>query len=67
MRNMDTGEPLSTIRDRIFSANAYIGAFPLAEAFAAGADVVIAGRCTDTALVACSHDPSLRLEAGGVG
>ena len=50
MKHMDTGEPLSTIRDRIMSANAYIGAFPLAEALAAGADVVIAGRCTDTAL-----------------
>lgn len=50
MRSMDTGEPLSTIRDRILSANAYIGAFPLAEALATGADVVIAGRCTDTAL-----------------
>jgi hypothetical protein len=50
MKNMDTGEPLSVIRDRILSANAYIGAFPLAEALAAGADVVIAGRCTDTAL-----------------
>jgi hypothetical protein len=50
MRNMDTGEPLSTIRDRILSANAYIGAFPLAEALATGADVVVAGRCTDTAL-----------------
>lgn len=50
MKNMDTGEPLATIRDRILSANAYIGAFPLAEALATGADVVIAGRCTDTAL-----------------
>jgi Acyclic terpene utilisation family protein AtuA len=50
MKNMETGEPLSTIRDRILSANAYIGAFPLAEALATGADVVIAGRCTDTAL-----------------
>ncbi|MDQ6664157.1 MAG: DUF1446 domain-containing protein [Acidobacteriota bacterium] len=50
MRDMDTGEPLSTIRDRILSANAYIGAFPLAEALATGADVVIAGRSTDTAL-----------------
>jgi hypothetical protein len=50
MRNMDTGEPLSSVRDRILSANAYIGAFPLAEALATGADVVIAGRCTDTAL-----------------
>ena len=50
MRSMDTGEPLSTIRDRILSANAYIGAFPLAEALDTGADVVIAGRSTDTAL-----------------
>src|SRR5688572_11880661 len=31
MRSMDTGEPLSLIRDRILSANAYIGAFPLVE------------------------------------
>ena len=50
MRDMDTAAPLSTIRDRIQSANAYIGAFPLAEALATGADVVIAGRSTDTAL-----------------
>ena len=51
MRNIDTGEPISTIRDHILSANAYIGAFPLAEALATGADVVIAGRCADAALV----------------
>ncbi|HYI93862.1 MAG TPA: acyclic terpene utilization AtuA family protein [Bryobacteraceae bacterium] len=50
MRSMDTGEALSTIRPRILSANAYIGAFPLNEALATGADIVIAGRCTDTAL-----------------
>lgn len=51
MRNIDTGEPLSAIRDHILSANAYIGAFPLAEALATGADVVISGRCADAALV----------------
>ncbi len=50
MRDMDTGEPLSKIRSQILSANAYIGAFPLAEALATGADIVIAGRSTDTAL-----------------
>src|SRR5512132_1524505 len=50
MRDMDTGEPIASIRGRILSANAYIGAFPLAEALATGADVVIAGRSTDTAL-----------------
>jgi hypothetical protein len=50
MRDMDTGEPIAAIRSRILSANAYIGAFPLAEALATEADVVIAGRSTDTAL-----------------
>lgn len=50
LQNLDTGEPLATVRDRITSANAYIGAFPLAEALGTGADVVIAGRSTDTAL-----------------
>lgn len=50
MRSMDTSEPLQSIRDRILSANAYIGAFPLVEALETGADVVIAGRSTDTAL-----------------
>jgi hypothetical protein len=50
LRDMDTGAPISTIRHRILSANAYIGAFPLVEALATGAHVVIAGRSTDTAL-----------------
>jgi hypothetical protein len=50
MRNLDTGEPLSAIRDRVLSANAYLGAFPLAQALAAGADVVISGRSADAAL-----------------
>jgi hypothetical protein len=48
--NMDTGEPLAPIRDRVLSANAYVGAFPIAEALATGADVVITGRCADAAL-----------------
>jgi hypothetical protein len=50
LRDMDTGAPISAIRGRILSANAYIGAFPLVEALATGAHVVIAGRSTDTAL-----------------
>ncbi len=50
LQNMDTGRPLAEIRSRIRSANAYLGAFPIAEALATGADVVITGRCADAAL-----------------
>lgn len=50
LRNMDTGAAIAAIRERILSANAYIGAFPVAEALATGADVVITGRCADAAL-----------------
>jgi hypothetical protein len=50
LKNMDTGEPLSTIRSRVMSANAYIGSDPIVEALALGANVVVIGRSTDTAL-----------------
>lgn len=46
-REMSTGEPLP---ERLMSVNAYLGAFPIAGALAAGADVVITGRCVDSAL-----------------
>ena len=50
LRNMETGEPLSTVLDRVQSANAYIGARPIVEALRQDAHVVITGRSTDTAL-----------------
>ena len=50
LRNMDTDEPLSTVRDRIQSANAYLGAAPIVEGLNRGAQVVITGRATDTGL-----------------
>jgi hypothetical protein len=50
LKNMDTGEPLSTIRDRVMSANVYFGAAPIAETLKQGAQIVVTGRCTDTGL-----------------
>ena len=50
LRNMDTGAPLSTVRDRIQSANVYLGAAPMLEALNRGAQIVITGRATDTGL-----------------
>lgn len=50
LKNMETGEPLATIRDRVASANVYFGAAPMAEALAQGANIVVTGRCTDTGL-----------------
>jgi hypothetical protein len=50
LAHMETGEPLSTVRDRVLSANAYIGSMPIIEALKQNANVVITGRSTDTAL-----------------
>ena len=50
LRNMDTGETLDTVRERVLSANAYIGSTPIVEALDRGANVVVTGRSTDTAL-----------------
>ncbi len=50
LRNMETGEELSTIRDRITSANVYIDSFCIAEALDLGAQIVLAGRVSDPGL-----------------
>ena len=50
LRNLDTGEPLTSIWSRVLSANVYFGAFPIAEALCQGASIVITGRCNDAAL-----------------
>jgi hypothetical protein len=48
--NLDTGEPLSTIRDRLVSINAYLGCQPIVSALQQGAGVVITGRVADASL-----------------
>ncbi len=50
LKHMESGEAFTAIRDQIVSANAYLGAQPIAEALARGADVVVTGRTTDTGL-----------------
>ncbi len=47
--NLDTGEPLPHDAPLV-TANAYLGARPIADALAAGAQVVVTGRVTDASL-----------------
>ncbi len=55
-KDMFTGAPFPA-PDRIGSINAYLGAFPIARALEWGADIVITGRCVDSAVTlgACIH------------
>lgn len=49
--NLETGEDIATVRERLTSANVYIGAKPIADALAQGADIVVTGRASDPSLV----------------
>lgn len=55
IRDMFSGDSLP---DAIQSANVYLGAFPIAAALDRGADIVVTGRCVDSAVTlgACIHE-----------
>lgn len=57
LKDMFSGAPFPDV-DKIMSINAYLGAFPIAKALDAGADIVITGRCVDSAVTlgACIHE-----------
>jgi hypothetical protein len=50
LKNMETDEPITVVKDKILSANVYFGAFPIVEALEKGAEIIITGRTTDTGL-----------------
>jgi hypothetical protein len=56
-KNLDTGARICEIAERLVSANTYLGAEPIVEALAQGADLIITGRVADPSLAvaACVH------------
>ncbi|MEO8445987.1 MAG: acyclic terpene utilization AtuA family protein [bacterium] len=50
LKNMESGESVKTVKDKILSANVYFGAEAIVECLNQGADIVITGRVTDTGL-----------------
>ncbi|MGK7369177.1 MAG: acyclic terpene utilization AtuA family protein [Candidatus Halalkalibacterium sp. M3_1C_030] len=50
LKNMDTGEEITAVKEQLLSANVYFGCKPVVEALKMDADIVITGRVTDTGL-----------------
>jgi hypothetical protein len=75
LKNMESGEQLSTVLDQISSANVYFGAEPVVRALEQGAQVIVTGRVTDTGITLApmmyefgwSPDDWDKLAAGVIG
>jgi len=48
--NMDDGRPLKEIKDKIVNVNVYYGHEPIVDCLQQGADIVVTGRASDSAL-----------------
>ncbi len=48
--NLETGAPFAPVKDRVISANVYLGAEPVVAALAEGCQIVVTGRVTDTGI-----------------
>ncbi|MBM2845826.1 MAG: hypothetical protein HW407_1138 [Bacteroidetes bacterium] len=74
LNNMETGEKLDSVREKVMSANVYFGAWPIVDALQQGAQVIITGRTTDTGLTLApmiyefgwKHDDWDKIAAGTV-
>ncbi|MDR8394421.1 DUF1446 domain-containing protein [Aliifodinibius sp. S!AR15-10] len=51
LHNIDTGAPITDVKDDLLSANVYLGSRPIVEALQQGADIVITGRVFDAGLI----------------